>query len=63
MLGPEHLHDYRLYNISPTIGDVSTELGRKAVVDLIESAEIVSDNLPGTHSLGGPVHIFLERTV
>ena len=46
MLGPQHLRNFWLYIKFPTIGDVPTETCTKAAADLIESAEIMSDNLP-----------------
>jgi hypothetical protein len=41
------------------VGDVPGDAGAKIAINLMEAAEILSDRLPGPHTVGGPTHIFL----
>lgn len=59
MLG-KYLVDYAHYKHQfSAVGDVAGDMGPKVAVDLMEAGKILSEQVKGLHTVGGPTHIFI----
>jgi hypothetical protein len=59
MLGGRHLDDYNYFlQNHQIISTATSDSGRNAAVDLIQSATIQSDRI-GSRTIGGPIHVVL----
>jgi hypothetical protein len=59
MLGGRHLNDYNFYlQNHQRVGSATSDQGKDAAVDLLQSSEILSERV-GNHTIGGPIHVVL----
>jgi hypothetical protein len=59
MLGGRHLNDYNFYlQNHQRVGSATSDQGKDAAVDLLQSSEILSEPV-GNHTIGGPIHVVL----